>query len=260
MSGNFDDFADGLSQEVMREAAENFFGSRKRVEDETELFLQKAGELSKKGRRVLNRAGVFHALLLDGAKAVDFYCALGVEPGDLLKAEAHVAHECPLAPFSFSGKGRYIKLFCNEYELLQSNIADYLHGCIVDDPDLPGRKRQTVCLDMLTTWLANLNASVDACNECHAPSAVLEFSKNLDPTLRDHERITGGGVDNFACSLDQELKLHRVDRGELALPVLPELPPFAEVRDTVRDFARDLYQDHGQALGAIVKRVCSNLD
>jgi len=92
-------------------------------------------------------------------------------------------------------------------------------------------------------------------NESLAPSCVLGFVKGLDVSAAEREAVTGATLHNYACSLDESLKMSLVDTTAMGLLELPELPPLEQARQTVRDFAAETYSRHATLARSALRRL-----
>jgi hypothetical protein len=132
--------ADGLVTETLVEAASTFFGARKALEDEIELYRRRTEELERAEAEVLRRAAALHSLLPDAAAVRGFYAALGVDPGPLPEAAAGAApaREAVRAPFSLLPWRRYAGLLLAAYAALPRPPRPI---CTAATPRAPGAAR-----------------------------------------------------------------------------------------------------------------------
>ena len=84
---------------------------------------------------------------------------------------------------------------------------------------------------------------------------MLECAHGLDVEAVAKEEVTGATLDGFAGELDRGLAMTPVDFAALSLPDLPELPAAGSAAKRVRRFARDLYDQAGERLEAILARL-----
>ena len=251
-----DEISKALREEALSEMAESFFGARKEVETEKDLFLVRAGRVRDKGRLALDRAALLHALLLDGAAAPAFYAVLGVEPGPLLSlVDPQRARLFLARPIALTRRSRYASYVLDAYSVLHDACDDYLHGSTFEDTEHPERKVQTMSYLELRAWCDQINAEVRRINERMPPSLVLECAHGLDVEAVAKEEVTGATLDGFAGELDRGLAMTPVDFAALSLPDLPELPAAGSAAKRVRRFARDLYDQAGERLEAILARL-----
>jgi len=247
-----------LTQEALLEAADNFFGRRKALDDEKDLFEAKLKDLDRMRRSVLERAATLHRLLPPG-NAADFYTALGVDPGPLLAESAAVrplegkAREWVMPKtWAWTGEGAYEKLAITAYAAVQDRLDEFLHGRVFVDSKT-GRKGISICYEELSAWCGRLNARIAGLNRSMPASATLGFAKGLSPHQLDQERLVDAPVDGLAQGLDQDLALAAVDCGRLEVLALPDLPRPADVRQALADFLGRVYSLHRDELRAVVE-------
>jgi hypothetical protein len=256
MSGLRENFLDSICQEAIKEMAENFFCPRRDLDQEIELFSIRAGAVREKAKTALGRAARLHALLLEGEAAPDFYRAIGMSPGQLI-ALASVSpvfvRDIPHT-ISLSRRG-FAKITLTAYEATRDAVDEYLNGRLYPDPERPGRKVHSMHYSRLLAWCEEINERIDEVNKRQGASCVLCYFKNLDPAGVERERVTGGGVDNFAQAVDESLRLPHCEFAAYQLPELPELPATESIEDAGASFAKRLFDDHRDRLENILGRM-----
>lgn len=247
-----------LAQEALAEAADNFFGRRKALDDEKDLFEANLADLVRLRSTVLDRAATLHRLLLSG-NAPAFYAALGAEPGPLLEGAAAAtplegkAREWVMPKaWAWTGEGEYEKLTITAYAAVQDRLDEFLHGRVYVDSKT-GRKRISVSLDALAAWCARINARVDKLNSSMPASTTLSFAKGLNPARMEQERLMDAPVEGLAAGLDRDLALLGVDCARVADLALPELPRPEAVRQAIVRFCHGIYARQRDAVHAIVE-------
>lgn len=252
-----DFLTDDLAQEALAEAADNFFGRRKALDDDKDLLAKRLDELAALRRTVLERAATLHRLLLP-ENVPGFYAALGLDPGCLPGEAATVeplgrkAREWVMPKsWAWTGEGEYEKLVITAYAAVQDRLDEYLHGRVFVDSKT-GKKVISVCLDSLTAWLARLNARLAALNRAMPASATLGFVKSLHPHEIERERILDSPVDGLAQSLDQDMALTLVDSSRIEAMAFPPLPSPEDVREAIADYCGVLYARHRETLRVLL--------
>lgn len=247
-----------LAQEALAEAAGNFFGRRKALDDEKDLFEAKLADLAKLRQTALDRAATLHRLLLAG-NAPAFYAALGVDPGSLLEGAAGAeplgrkAREWVMPKsWAWTGEGEYEKLVITVFAAVQDRVDEYRSGRVFVDSKT-GKKGISVCHEAMAGWCARLNARIAGLNQSMPASATLGFAKGLSPQLIEQERLMDSPVDGLAQGLDQDLAVPGVDCARLEAMALPALPKPDAVRQAIAEFCRVLYDRRGDELRAIVE-------
>jgi len=236
---SLESMAEGLMTETLTEAATTFFGARKALEDEIELYRRRLGELERVEAEVLGRAAALHSLLPGPAAVRDFYAALGVDPGPLAEASARPLREGVRAPFALVPWRRYAGLLLAAYGALAEAADTYLHGRHAHGPG--GRKVQTVNVDQLRDWCGALNARIEALNRDQPPSGTMSFVRGLDPARQERSRLADAPLVDYAASLDSELAFAPVSCPAAQRPATPGLPPAHAVRDAVLAQGRALW-------------------
>lgn len=251
MSEDWDKFADGLVQETLVEAAHTFFGARRDLEQEIELYREAARRLAGVERIMLRKAGAVHYLLLEGEAARDFYRAIGAPPSHLPDM-AEPDKGGLKKTWAITGAGRFGKLLFKAYEALHQAADEYTNGRHYLDPKGSGRKLLTVHYLQLRNWCKRLNQRIEKVNEQNAPSATLGFVHALDPRNLDMARITGGSTFGVGNTLDQELAFPPIECVAMTYVAAPDLPAPDKARKAVLGFAARLYKEHRARIDALL--------
>ncbi|WP_461208360.1 hypothetical protein [Desulfocurvus sp. DL9XJH121] len=247
-------YADGLVEETLVEAATTFFGARVALEKEIERYEDATARLERVEEGVLRRAATLHFLLLEGAAVQEFYELISVEPGHLLDAAEVVdrgVSELKI-PFGLTRASRYAGLVLAAYEDLDRAVEAYLHGEYYTDSH--GRKRVSVNYAQLQEWCGKLNAKIQALNSDHSPTGTLCFVKGLDPTLLKRESLSEATLEGYAQELDRELAFKPVECFALNYLAPPELPGEEAVRGVIRRFCKGLCSKAPQEVADILRR------
>jgi hypothetical protein len=241
------DIASSLVEEGLREAAEEFFGRRVRLEEEVEVLESLAVDLKKIERRVLHWRNLLYFLLLDGNLRVlqDFYSAISIDvhQEELTYEREDVFLNDILIPFSISKSKLYQKVFDDIYHQLASSINQYFNGSYTVDRAIPGKKVISIHYHQLKTLVDDLNERIKENNRYSKASEILQFTKKMDVDAQDKERITDSGL---RYTLDEEMELKQIDFGELGLARFTPLPKGKDVDEKIRSFLSRLYRDNKQ--------------
>ena len=247
MSKELERFTDELVEETLAEAADSFFGMRRRMEEEQELFAEKMDYLRSVRRTVLERAATLRHLLLGQDGAAALYAALGVDPGPLLEPgvdpiSGRQRERLLPRPMALTRAGLYLKLVTRAYDALQDRVDEYLNGRFYADPHGSGKKLSNPCHRQMAFWCNELNERVRRANENIPPSQTRRLVKALHPGLADKERIMDAPVDGFDQAYDKDLALTPVDCAPLAGLVLPELPPGLAASEALARVCGDVWE------------------
>lgn len=221
----FDELANMLSQEVLTEMAENFFGVRSRLDALQDGFQNLVRQFRQIQAQTQARFSVLHFLLLRGTEAANLYRALGVDPDLALFAPAQLVLPSSGPAFGLTRKGRYAKTVLAAYAEAASEAHDYMHGRSYVDARDHGRRKLTVHHTQLRELCAQINASVRKVNENLSPSGVMQYVKTFNPENVSRENIAGAAENGYAESLDKSMRFQPIDFAGLDLRELPELPP-----------------------------------
>ncbi|PIE68485.1 MAG: hypothetical protein CSA21_07205 [Deltaproteobacteria bacterium] len=248
---NVSEYAEGLVEEGLNEAAHTFFGARKRLEDEMALFHTTCHELRLIGQQVLDWAHGLGFVLLEGEALPAFYDAIGVDSHlDTLKG-SRCPHNMRLSRCLFRST-RYWKTVYRIYGELCHALDVYTNGRHYDDPGRPGRKKRTICLVTLRQWGERINKQVLAVNKDHEVSQVLQFAKQFRGDEVEKEKITGAGL---RYDLDEELSFSPVDLAQCGFLSFPALPDPCRVRSRIKSFSLQVYKNHTARLLDILNHI-----
>ncbi|HDQ40987.1 MAG TPA: hypothetical protein ENN39_08185 [Desulfonatronum sp.] len=233
------EMADDLATEVLSEAAETFFGQRKELESETELFEKRIKALAETGLRVLHAQKIMHRILINKTLIQDFYQVLELPmPEHFETAEVHEVALQLRKPFAWTLRGRFFKLLMTSYSRLQLLVHEYLHGGYRKDPGQPRKKIAVFGYVQMQEWAQRINQKIAKMNTCQAPSEVLQFVKKLDVHKCEMEKCTGASCE---VARDNGLLFPYVDFSAYCLPVFPEMPLPAHIRRPLSVFCNALF-------------------
>jgi len=245
MSRDLDALADGLVLETLSDTAQTFFGARKGLENEIELFQSRQRQLGEIERRVRRRSGLLHHLLLDPETVREFYRELGADAGQFVDAvDPDYRSQVFKVPLALTPGGRYVKAVVKAYALARESLDEYLHGRYVLDSDGSGRKVMTPNYDLLSQWCERINQRIENVNENMSPSGTMCFVRGLDPGEMARERVSGATIEGRGSGLDADLAFKPLPIMVMDQHVFPDLPEPARVKSRVRRAARKVYAAH----------------
>jgi hypothetical protein len=250
------DIASSLVEEGLKEAAEEFFGRRVRLEEEVDLLRSLAADLKKMEQKVIHWRNLLYYLLLDGDReAIDrFFSAISV---DLHEEEFEynkddVVLDNILVPFSFLKKNKYKKIVLDVYHNLSISIETYYNGEFYTDKFHPGKKILSVHYNQLEKITDDLNREIEKNNLYSKTSDILQFAKKMDVDAENKERIIDTGVH---YTLDEEMKLDTVDFRGFGLAQFTLLPQGKEVKEKVFSFLGVLYTENKHRIHELLTRI-----
>ncbi len=258
MSKDLEKFTDELMEETLAEAADSFFGMRRRMEEEKELFGEKLDYLRLVRAKALERAATLQYLLLGHDGAAGLYQGLGLEPGPLLDPEAEPISGrqrerlLPKPMVALTRAGIYLKLVTKAYDALQDRVDEYLNGRFFADPHGSGKKLSNPYHSQMVFWCKALNKRVERANINIPPSETRRFVKAMHPGLADKERIMDAPLDGFDDAYNQSLALTPLDCAPLAELTLPELPPVLAARDALAKVCREVWDTRRDEVTALL--------
>ncbi|MFW5837224.1 MAG: hypothetical protein ACOCVM_04405 [Desulfovibrionaceae bacterium] len=249
----YEKLSESLSDEVMTDMAEGFFGARRALEDDLDLFHAMVGLLRERKEGVLARYALLRRLLLDEKEAAALFRELGVDP-ELLPASETLPgpRRCFKPPWGLGFARRYAKTLFLAYGCFQEELEAYRHGRWEEDPGQKGRKRRSVNLEQLREILQAINKRIETLNTSCSPVCMLQYIKEMDPAQLERERIAGASFAGYACSLDEHLAFEPLRFEDLELLEFFDAPEPKEAGSAVkaagRRLARERPEDARRAL------------
>ncbi len=234
------DFSEPIAEEVLSDLADNFFSSRKELDDLTDIFQSYIGIFREKERTVSETAGFLNWLLINRSTGAAFYECLGMNsPTLLLAAESRLPDESIMPekiPFAFTKKGEFVKIVLRAYNALQKASDEYMNGS-------PASSDSDVYYKMLLKMAMLINEKIRNINNSLSPYTVLDFARRFNAEAQGKERITGGTLDGYAVSIDSKLACQPIDFDRLQIKSYPELPEQNTVISEITAFCKKNYPD-----------------
>lgn len=249
------DFSKPMIEEVMIDLADNFFSSRKELDEMTDIFQSCLCMFREKELVVSERAGFLNWLLIRKDAAEEFYESLGMNsPDPLLSAESRLPDDKIIPekiPFAFTPKGKFIKLVLRAYHDLHKAADEYMNGYPGDSDTCDVYYRMMLKMAML------INEKIRRINQGLAPSAVIGFARRFNPEAMGKEQIAGATLDGYDFSIDSKLAYQILDPDSLQFKSYPELPEPGTVLSEIISFCEKNYAENKEEIGkriADVKR------
>ncbi len=250
VSDNNDDLACILTEEVIADMADNFFGSRKQLEDTIALFYQYIEALQQKAETVRTKAAFLNWLLTgtSSSEAGDFYRAIQAE---IFAAVPPVfSEECipENFPVAFTLKGRYIGMAEEAYRALKRSCDEYMNGGdhFREQPEEAYYRLVCHMAEMINADICKINA------ECK-PSQVLQSFKQFSAENEAKEYVTGSAsFYGDSSSMNRKLAFSEIDFKALPIETFPELPSPGAVESRLAGWCKKVYSRNPEAVRAIM--------
>jgi hypothetical protein len=230
--------AESLTEETLQEAADTFFGQRKGIEEELQIYSQWVQELSKIQSQVHTVQANLHFILgQDKEQTVpSFYRHIGVDPEQVPWPQNEDGTDLGWlqVPFALRAKAQYAKLLCSAYAQFASQAADFMYGRTYKDPQDSRCQRMTLSYNQVYDFYTQLKQKIAKANQDNAPSQVLQYVKQLDIQRSAKESLVAVPLQ---YSLDQEMAMAAPDFAQSGLTAYPDFPPLQDVQRAVKDFA-----------------------
>lgn len=253
VSDELNGFAEDLHDEVVSEIAQSYFGTRKNLDNMIEAIETWAAEL-REWKPKLNRAAVrLHSLLLDSATAKDFYIALDVLPSCIpFEKQSGAEPLLPNVPFSFTKRGRYIKCVLQAYDSFQKIVDEYLNGRYYSDPQQEdGRKLLTIHYIRFKAMMEYVNSEIDKVNREMTTGDTLRYIRRLNPEAMEKQKVLDSCIGD-SCSLDGKSDFQPMSLSEFDLPEMQDLPVVGKVRNEIKMFCKQLYQERKEDISDLL--------
>jgi len=249
------DFYDDLHNEILSLAAENFFSSRKRLEERRERFAGLAETVRAAGVRALGCWRTLLLLLADGGEALHVLGQAGMDAALLAEEAGRQAPARMEFPFALTGAGRYRKGVRQAYLAARQATLEYLEGTYVSDPRNPARRMVTPNYRGLRDLAEKINKEATMLNSGGmSPSNMLAYVKSLDPAAVDRESHAGGFTGEDMGKIDRDMAVKPVDFEALGLPVLAEPAPLEAMESTLRAAGKLVFRERRAEALAVMAR------
>jgi hypothetical protein len=240
-----------MAEETLKEAADTFFGRRKRLDQELELFYRQADQLREKSGLAMEKARNLNYLFPDEDSTRLFWERMGL--GDsVYKGLGRRWSEKIQPPGALTMKGRYRKCVLLLYDELRSMVDDYVHGRYIDHPEIKGKKVVTPSLSNLKAWAEKINKEIEDVNSCSKPDDVLAFARRMDTDESAKRESVGSGLE---YRFDDELCFSPLDFGSLGMDELPVLPGDKKDYKNIASVLELVYREKKDQVRAILDEI-----
>jgi hypothetical protein len=221
-----EDLCNILTFEVKKEIADRYFGFRKIIEEDTQLYKQKVIALSFDLEDSIGTDLVrIYTLLQDDDLISKFFKVSGLSERlffDCSINKCRALRENVFRGRKIRGLTRWFcfkNMFFDTYTLLHDHIIDY---------------RSALC--QLTEDHDTLREQINLFYRKNDISGIMQFLRGLDrSSAGDTGLLETAQEPNPCCCLDDKLRLHPPDPVEELLPIIPEIPPLKEIRAALKE-------------------------
>ncbi|CCO24470.1 hypothetical protein [Maridesulfovibrio hydrothermalis] len=248
---DFKDLSDALTDEVLSDMADSFFGARIDIDEALEYFDMVSKQLAGKLNKVHRTCALLDKLCLREGGQKEFWLSCGIDAGEFVYPEGTECISFESRPsFSISSKAEYIKWFGIVYDMLSLAIEDYMHGIYRDDGR--GRKVRSANRDDFFRMAEEINIKIEKVNSNAAPSEVLKFTKSLNPSAMEKENIAGC-VGPQCKVIDNELAFKVVAIKDFDFPEFNDLPARKQMASFISEFCSQVYSRDKQRVKELLK-------
>lgn len=249
---DIDRFSDELADEALKEAASTFFGKRRKLEDDIELFESKVDELKKKADEVKNIISAINKLLLRKQYRDIFWLIPGTKEFAQIEEQEALSRTNIDIPFGLTLFSRYFRLVQELYERTAEKIKVYNHGEYTNHPDIPGKKVASISYSYIARWLDEINANIDKINYYHKSSDVLQFAKRIDVLKMEKEKIAGA---DFKYDLDEEMKISHLQMDDYNIPEFSDIPQGKDLHGRIKKVCAKAFASNKKEIGGLLKTI-----
>jgi hypothetical protein len=255
---DFYSLSSALQGEVMTDIASGFFGARKAIDDERELFEYIESDIRLAEQRALNICAQLQALLITRDNVKELLQLLDVPTDFLHRVEETDPWLSMELPFAFTAEGRYKKCVVETYERMHNAFGFFLHG-VPYRKNTPEKFGKTTGYYRYMQWCDDLNSRIEKVNRDHSPTDVLSVVRGMDVDKIAKQRTVGTVNSEVGCVPGDDMCLLLLPREELAEMELPELPALDEnlpkgnvVAAVIKRYAADVYQRERENVASVL--------
>ncbi|MCX8041160.1 MAG: hypothetical protein N3A56_01545 [Thermodesulfobacteriaceae bacterium] len=244
MSKDWENLAESLSVEIKREIAENYFNEKNYLEEEWEHYQKDLfKKLQKQEERViLNGCRMLILLgekeLWDEFEKITGFSLKNFYDSQILKSYGikKSLFKKLKAPFGFSSKNKFVKLFINIYRDLETAIRDFLKE-----------------LNEIKKYYERLKGETQAFYQRFDLSAILGFFRRLEGGSFNIGPIEP--MEKTYETLAETLKIKIPPSPEEMVEKVKPIPPFSEVSSEIIRLAKKAFEKHQKEAREIIELV-----
>ncbi len=230
-----EDFAKSLTFEVKKEIADRYFGFRKIIEEDSDLYQR---EIIDTALMLENKIGFdllrIYALLQDDELIEEFYTLTSL--GEVLFFDSYVSHSPTIRKRLFEGqpvrgffrKSRFRNMFFDVYASLYDHVHDYRRqlASLLEDHDV-------------------IEEEIRLFYQKNDISGIMLFLRNLEGDASTSGSMSGTITTGGAISIEKKMRLHAPQPVEKFLPVLKEIPEASSIKRELTALVRKAYKNQG---------------
>jgi hypothetical protein len=243
MSSQVGDIAAALAYQVKKEIAENYFGTRRELEEERGDLVSQAKKIQKAwAQEVQAPLVLMGGLLLDPETVKSFFALLGQESlplaapdrPDRTFSKAVVA--CP-PPFAFTSQAKYQALIAQLYGLAWGRSQPVLEK-----------------VRALEKKVALYNEDLAKFSLSYSLQEILAFIKAIEGHS-ELKGVLGENTDPRAVpELEKKMMLKSLDFLSLGLSQVKPLPKLSQIRESLRSLVKQAFRRNEEQIKSCLKR------
>lgn len=243
MSARVGDIAAALAYQVKKEIAENYFGTRRGLEEEREDLTRQAKKIQKAWvQEVQAPLALVGELLLDPETVKSFLALLGQErltlpvPDSLNRTFAEAVETCPLS-FALTSQAKYQALIAQLY-------------------DLSWRRSQPILekVRFLENKVRLYNEDLGKFSAAYSLQEILSFIKAIEGSS-ELKGVLGENTESRAVpELEKKMRLKSLDPSGLELSEVTPLPKPSQIRESLRSLVKQAFRRNGEQIKSCLKR------
>jgi hypothetical protein len=210
-----------LTFEVKKEIADRYFGFRKMIEEDANIYKQNIIALSLDLEKSIGFDLVrIYTLLQDDDLIHDFFKVTGLFGRLFFDSFINKSPSVRKRVFSdlkvhgLTRRSRFRNMFFDTYAILHDHIIEY---------------RSALC--QLTEDHETILEQINLFYRKNDITGIMQFLRSIDSYSTGNVESLGTAPEtNFKCNLDDKLRLYPPDPVEELLPIIPAIPSLKEVR------------------------------
>jgi hypothetical protein len=243
LSTQVGDIAAALAYQVKKEIAENYFGTRRELEEEREDLIRQAKKIQKSwGLEVQDRLTLIGELLLEPETAKSFFVLLGqgippaADPDRPDRAFSAAVEVCP-PPFALTSQAKYQALIAQLYEQAWERSQSVLEKVRV-----------------LEKKVRLYNEDLSKFSLSYSLQEILAFIKAIEGSS-ELKGVLGENTDPRAVpELEKKMMIKALDPVGLGLSEVKPLPKLIQIREQLRALLKGAFRRNEEEIKSCLKR------